>query len=100
MKIKIHQINSERDKQRAAFQSLERMERYGIKFDRSIYDCVFDGEVDAKGLEDIFYIFNMDRPEDFCGHSLSVSDIVEKDGKFFFCDSFGWKEIEFEQREK
>ena len=30
----------------------------------------------------------------FTGHSLSVSDIIETpDGKLWFCDSFGWKEV-------
>ena len=106
MQIKIHQINHDRDENRAAFMSLERLERYGIAFDRSIYDCVYAGEVDAEGLEDIFYIFNIgdidrvENPESYRGHSLSVSDVVEMDGKFFFCDSFGWKEIPFEQQEK
>ena len=45
-------------------------------------------------LEDLFFIFNMARPEDFKGHSLSTSDIVVLDGKStYFCDSFGWQEV-------
>lgn len=49
-------------------------------------------------LEDLFCKFNQSRPEDFKGHSLSVSDIVilhyaDKPSRFFYCDSFGWKEI-------
>lgn len=33
-------------------------------------------------------------PEDFTGHSMSVSDIVEDpDGRLWFCDSFGWREV-------
>ena len=33
-------------------------------------------------------------PEDFHGHSMSVSDIIEyPDGRLWFCDSLGWKEI-------
>ena len=95
MKIAIYQINLDRDEQRAAFESLERMERYGIKFDRSIYDKVFDGDVDARGLEDIFYIFNMEHPAGYRGRSLSVSDVVEINGKHYFCDSFGWEQIDF-----
>ncbi len=36
-------------------------------------------------------------PEDFTGHSMSVSDIVETpDGRLWFCDSLGWKEIQWE----
>ena len=36
----------------------------------------------AQTLENLYYIFNQARPEDFKGHSLSVSDIValKRDG--------------------
>ena len=33
-------------------------------------------------------------PEDYTGHSMSVSDIIETpDGTLWFCDSFGWEKI-------
>lgn len=48
-------------------------------------------------LEDIFEAFNMDKPDDFKGHSLSVSDIIvikTKDGiHFYFTDSIGFKHL-------
>lgn len=48
-------------------------------------------------LEDIFYIFNVNHPEDFTGHSLSVSDIVAvvQNGKvsYHFVDSIGFVEL-------
>ncbi|MBQ1790451.1 MAG: hypothetical protein II008_09745 [Oscillospiraceae bacterium] len=38
----------------------------------------------------------MATPEDFTGRSMSVSDIVETpDGKLWFCDSFGWREVQW-----
>lgn len=43
-------------------------------------------------LEELFRIFNVDRPEQYCGRSLSVSDVVRLDGKYYYCDSFGWSE--------
>ena len=43
--------------------------------------------------EDIYYDFNMRRPEDFYGHSLSVSDIIEVDHRYFYVDSIGFKEV-------
>ncbi len=46
-------------------------------------------------LEDLFTKFNIDRPEDFKGHSMSVSDIVIlDDDRMYFCDSMGFQEIE------
>lgn len=44
-------------------------------------------------LEKIYTKFNIDRPEDFKGHSLSVSDIVDLDGKLYYCDAYSWEEI-------
>ena len=48
-------------------------------------------------LEDIFRTFNLDRPPDFTGHSLSVSDIVVLnrggDTKAYYCDSAGFVDV-------
>ena len=48
-------------------------------------------------LENFYYIFNDERPGDFVGHSLSVSDIValKQDGKvsYHYCDSMGFQEL-------
>lgn len=41
-------------------------------------------------------LFEEETPEDFTGHSMSVSDIVETpDRKLWFCDSMGWREIQW-----
>lgn len=56
--------------------------------------------VDTDDLESCFTIMNRWDEEDEekvtrLGqlHSLSVGDIVEKQGKFFFCDNAGFKEV-------
>lgn len=77
MKIKVYQINMDRDEKRIAFESLDRLKSQNLAIDSSIYDTVFDGEVDGDTLEDVFRIFNIERPEGYRGRSLSVSDIVE-----------------------
>ncbi len=56
-------------------------------------------------LESIYTRFNVDRPADFTGHSLSVSDIVvlHQDGKdtAHYCDRFGFSQVpEFLQPER
>lgn len=51
---------------------------------------------DIQILESTFETFNVKRPLVFCGHSLSVGDIVVVDGKAYICDSFGWNDITFE----
>ena len=46
------------------------------------YDAVYSGSLSrsndssTKTLDDLYMKFNTDRPQDFTGHSLSVSDIV------------------------
>ena len=66
------------------------------------YGKVFSGEIEEddifEALERLFTIFNVMRPEDFTGHSLSVGDIVELDGTMWYCDSFGWKQLETQKQ--
>lgn len=70
--------------------------------DPANYEAVYTREVypdDDTGriLENFYYIFNDERPGDFAGHSLSVSDIValKQDGKvsYHYCDSVGFREL-------
>jgi hypothetical protein len=76
------------------------LNRYEVTYDNSIkleFDLKFESE-EMEVLETLFRIFNIERPNDFKGYSLSVGDIVEVFGKFFYCDSMGWKEIEVETK--
>lgn len=47
--------------------------------------------------EACFRKFNYDRPEDFKGHSLSMSDLVEVSNetktRLYYCDMSGWVRI-------
>ena len=67
------------------------------KIDLKDYEVVYEGELDypemPNALEELFEIFNIRRPEDFKGRSMSVSDIVEVDGENYYCDAAGWKEL-------
>ena len=66
------------------------------------YDTIYTGPIvrtqdQAATLENLFETFNVNRPMDFTGHSLSVSDIValKQDGvvSYHYCDSFGFQEL-------
>lgn len=106
LNLKIYQINGNRDENRMAFMHYDSLEKFqGSKdVNSSIYDKVWEGSIDGDGssLEDIYTVFNLEHPRDFRGHSLSVSDIVEIvdapeiEKGFYFCDSFGFKKVEFE----
>ena len=102
MNIEIYQINMDRDENRKAFQSIDSLERFfgSAEIESAIYDKAFAGEVNCKDLEDVYQMFNLDRPKDYRGRSLSVSDVVaviDADGKptYHFCDSIGFKEVDF-----
>jgi len=68
------------------------------KFSLNDYEVVYEGEIQGDDpnvvLEELFEIFNIRHPEDFRGHSLSVSDVVELDGVNYYCDSTGWVTLE------
>ena len=67
------------------------------RFNFNDYELKYEGDIEVedinKTLEDLFRIFNVERPSDFRGHSLSVSDIIEINDKYYYCDSVGWTEI-------
>lgn len=94
MKIKIYQMNSKRDPGRTKFLGLSQLK---APVDPSSYDEVFSGNVDCKNLEDVFARFNTEGHPLNRGHSLSVSDVVLTENGAFFCDTIGFKEIDFDE---
>ena len=69
-------------------------DNYKAVYTQPLYDGGSKGEV----LEQAYAQFNNQRPVDFTGHSLSVSDIVAikrgPDVSYHYCDTFGFKELE------
>ena len=78
MKIKIYQINGDRDKNRVKFTRHDLLEKYQgtSAIDASLYDEVFSGDVECSDLEGVYTAFNTQPQPLHRGHSLSVSDIV------------------------
>lgn len=100
MDIRLYQINRERDEKRRALLSTETLARRGFGpkvIDSNIYDCVFEGTVNCGDLEEVYTLFNVDPPEDFSGHSMSVSDVVVESRTAFFCDSIGFRQVTFDE---
>jgi hypothetical protein len=73
------------------------------KFNFADYECMGEGEFAAEAetaieiCDIIFHVFNMRKPADFEGHSLSVSDIIEITTditqSFYYCNPVGWIRI-------
>ena len=80
------------------FEPLDTIRNNGLSVKPENYEQVYTAPLTAKDdLESIYTRFNVDRPADFTGHSLSVSDIVvlHQDGKdtAHYCDRAGFSEV-------
>ena len=73
----IYQIKDDSPGENYTFMNMRFIESHGMQIKKEDYKLVYVGELLGNtSLDDIFERFNIDRPEDFRGHSLSVSDIV------------------------
>lgn len=106
--FKIYQLPGGEKYHGIRFESIDRLKADGVQLNKDDYELMYEGEVgEFRGnatLEALFAQFNNDRPDDFSGHSLSVSDVIviSVDGKdtAYFCDSFGFTEMPEFFREK
>lgn len=107
-KFQIYQLPGGEKYHGVRFEGLDRLKAEGVQLNKDDYELVYEGLVgEFRGnatLEGIFTQFNTNHPEDFRGHSLSVSDVIviSVDGKdtAYFCDSFGFTEMPEFFREK
>ncbi len=95
--VEVWQLGRSEDALRARFLSYDLILKYNGSFRPELYECVWKGSVTANDLEDIYRIFNVAHPQDYKAPSLSVSDVVKVDGKFYFCDSIGFRKIDFDR---
>lgn len=102
----IYQLKSGNETLDYRFEPLDAIRSNGLSVKPENYELVYTAPLTEKdSLESIYTRFNIDRPADFKGHSLSVSDIVvlHRDGKdtAHYCDRFGFSQVpEFLQPER
>lgn len=94
----IYQLKDFSGRRDYAFEPLDRLRGMDRKVDMQNYDKVYSGAMfPGENPESIYTRFNVDRPKDFRGHSLSVSDVVviRQNGQetAHYCDSFGYAEV-------
>ena len=80
------------------FMGIESAQKLGYSIDGKDYRMVYAAPwTPTITLEDIFERFNINRPNDFHGHSLSVSDVIvinrTAETKAYYVDSFGFEEL-------
>ncbi len=64
------------------------------------FEVVFDGSLPTNNIDAIYEICNINHPDGYKGHSLSMSDVVElydeSGSEFHYVDQFGFREVDFE----
>ena len=101
----ILQLKDEQETADVRFEPFARLEQMGKAPNLDHYEVVyfantpayFYGMSNVEALEELYLTFNLKRPADFKGHSLSVSDVVvlnrEGQAGAFYVDRIGFKEL-------
>ena len=94
----IYQLKDNEETRDIQFMNMDFLEGKGITAARENYELVYIAPLEeGMSLEDIYTQFNIDRPTDFKGHSLSVSDVVvlhqNGENTSHYVDSFGYREL-------
>ena len=98
----IYQLRDNDNTAQLRFMNAEYLEKKGLSIEKENYAAVYAGGLDRRGdtqdrLDELYETFNIRRPEDFRGHSLSVSDIValKQNGvvSCHYVDSRGFKAL-------
>lgn len=108
---RIYQLPSGEKYHGIRFTNKDTLDKEGVHLSQDDYEMMYEGNWDdisgssaEMKLQNIFTKFNTDHPEDFKGHSLSVSDVItvgnENGYTAYYVDSFGFKEMpEFFKKE-
>lgn len=101
-KIRIWQLKPDSDFN-LRFSNYEYLKKNHLEPTIGNYATVFDGALATNDLEEIYTKFNVDHPDDFEGHSLSISDVVElydeNSRDFYYVDSMGYEKVGFTNEE-
>ena len=94
----IYQLKDTGEARDIHFMGMDYLESKGIAVTKENYDLIYTAPLEeGTSLEDIYTRFNIDRPTDFRGHSLSVSDVVllhqNGENTSHYVDSFGYREV-------
>lgn len=94
----ILQIKDGSNGEQYRFWGMNYVQETGLQVNVSDYESKYQGDLKPRETLDTLYErFNIHRPEDFTGHSLSVSDVIVLesggDKKAFYVDSFGFCEV-------
>ena len=101
MKIRVFQIDHEKDEKNLAFRDYQIALAKNGRIDESIYKQVYGGEVPCRTLEEVYALCNGEnKPLGYIAESMSVSNVVEVTDDVnhccFYVDSVGFKMVDFD----
>ena len=98
-KIKIYQLDKNNEEARNvmflsySFIGNVKEKTYNLVYEMEVSEVINNENEISKLLEGLFVKFNLNRPIDFEGHSLSVSDVIRLNDRYFYVDSIGFTDI-------
>ena len=91
----IYQMDHSLDSIPLRFSSYDELVERDMAPTRDMYELIYTAELGKKGLDDIFYEFNENRPPDYRSYSLSASDIIARNEEgivsYYYVDRFGFQ---------
>ena len=94
----IYQLKDTNENKDVRFCGLDEMKRQAGPVNVNRYDAVYAGDMPpGMDLESLYLRFNTNTPDDFRGHSLSISDVIvvssDSYRRAYYVDVFGFSEL-------
>ena len=92
----LYQLKSGEGNGVRVFMGYDYLKQFRLKVEPSRYRKVYQGETHKRTtLDSIFDRFNRpeEMPSDYMARSLSVSDLIVMDGRAWYVDSFGFRDV-------
>lgn len=94
----IYHLKEDPENRSRQFASYNWLIMHGQTVKRSNYEKVYSGTLKSgESLDSIYERFNLYHPDDFRGHSLSVSDVIvlhqNNREQAYYVDSFGFRQV-------
>lgn len=94
----LFQIKEGGNGQAYQFMGMDFVKKNKLVVDKNDYESVYRGEIrEGETLDTLYEKFNLYHPDDFAGHSMSVSDVIviekEHEKTAYYVDSFGFTKV-------
>jgi len=108
LRYRIYQIEPTTETEDRIFMDFSKISKPNPSEYVMVYDKAFTLPLDEDKnaldiLNELFFVFNVEKPEDYYARSMSVSDVIEiydddvgQVGRFYYCNKIGFVEINFD----